>query len=98
MGPGVLETLPGLAALRWPGSKALLARFRAVECRRSVADSLGPTALAHNPAANGREAHLPATIARGLALANPRLGRFTSNDGMSTAQRIRTDPFSEWPT
>ena len=63
MGPGVLETLPGLATLRWPGSKALLARFRAVECRRSVADSLGPTALAHNPAANGREAHISGAIA-----------------------------------
>ena len=40
------------------GVKALLARFRAAECPRSVEDSSGLTALVHSPAVNGREAHI----------------------------------------
>jgi hypothetical protein len=58
--PGDLARISDAAVA---GVKALLATFRAVECPRSVADSLGLTALAHNPAANGREAHISGAIA-----------------------------------
>ena len=55
------EGLARISDVAVAGIKALLPRFRAVECRRSVADSLGLTALAHNPAANRREAHFLAS-------------------------------------